>query len=193
MRKDPEVFLAHILESIDLIEGYSEGKTREEFVESLQLQDAIIRRIEIIGEAVKNLPEDFKRDHPEIAWQKIAGMRDVLSSVLRSRSRTHLGRHPERHTRSEAEHFQDQRGNEIGDHLFTAGGRPSPSSTPAVLCITQKLPAGGLAYPQDRACSPWTYRASLSIRSFSLGRIDFLVTRSTGRPRRSSKKNFRSM
>ena len=78
MRKDPEVFLAHILESIDLIEGYSEGKTREEFVESLQLQDAIIRRIEIIGEAVKNLPEDFKRDHPEIAWQKIAGMRDVL-------------------------------------------------------------------------------------------------------------------
>jgi uncharacterized protein with HEPN domain len=78
MRKDPEVFLAHILESIDLIEGYSEGKTREEFVESPQLQDAIIRRIEIVGEAVKNLPEDFKKDHPEIAWQKIAVMRDVL-------------------------------------------------------------------------------------------------------------------
>jgi len=78
MRKDPEVFLAHILESIDLIEVYSEGKTMEEFVESPQLQDAIIRRIEIIGEAVKNLPEDFRRDHPEIAWQKIAGMRDVL-------------------------------------------------------------------------------------------------------------------
>lgn len=78
MRKDPEVFLAHILESIDLIEGYSAGKTREEFVESHQLQDAIIRRIEIIGEAVKNLPEDFKRNHPEIAWQKVAGMRDVL-------------------------------------------------------------------------------------------------------------------
>ena len=78
MRKDPEVFLAHILESIDLIEGYSAGKTREEFVESRQLQDAIIRRIEIIGEAVKNLPEDFKRNHPEIAWQKVAGMRDLL-------------------------------------------------------------------------------------------------------------------
>ena len=78
MRKDPEIFLAHILEAIDLIEGYSEGKTLEEFIESRQLQDAIIRRIEIIGEAVKNLPEDFKSDHPEIAWQKIAGMRDVL-------------------------------------------------------------------------------------------------------------------
>ncbi len=78
MRKDPEVFLAHILESIDLVEGYSEGKTLEEFIESPQLQDAIIRRIEIIGEAVKNLPEDFRRDYPEIAWQKIAGMRDVL-------------------------------------------------------------------------------------------------------------------
>ena len=78
MRKDPEVFLSHILESIDLIEGYSEGITLVEFIESPQLQDAIIRRIEIIGEAVKNLPEDFKKDHPEIAWQKIAGMRDVL-------------------------------------------------------------------------------------------------------------------
>ena len=78
MRKDPEVFLSHILESIDLIEGYSEGITLVEFIESPQLQDAIIRRIEIIGEAVKNLPEDFKRNHPEIAWQKIAGMRDVL-------------------------------------------------------------------------------------------------------------------
>lgn len=78
MRKDPKVSLAHILESIDLIEGYSAGKTLDEFVESRQHQDAIIRRIEIIGEAVKNLPEDFKRNHPEIAWQKIAGMRDVL-------------------------------------------------------------------------------------------------------------------
>jgi len=78
MRKDPKVSLAHILESIDLIEDYSAGKTLDEFVESRQLQDAIIRRIEIIGEAVKNLPEDFKRNHPEISWQKIAGMRDVL-------------------------------------------------------------------------------------------------------------------
>lgn len=78
MRKDPYVFLAHILQSIDLIEGYSQAKTMEEFIESPQLQDAIIRRIEIIGEAVKNLPEDFKKDHPEIEWQKIAGMRDVL-------------------------------------------------------------------------------------------------------------------
>ena len=78
MRKDPEIFLAHILEAIDLIEGYSAGKTLDDFIESRQLQDAIIRRIEIIGEAVKNLPEDFRRDHPEIAWQKIAGMRDVL-------------------------------------------------------------------------------------------------------------------
>ena len=73
MRKDPEVFLSHILESIDLIKGYSEGKTLEEFIESPQLQDAIIHRVEIIGEAVKNLPDDFRRDHPEIA-----GMRDVL-------------------------------------------------------------------------------------------------------------------
>lgn len=42
------------------------------------LQDAIIRRIEIIGEAVKQLPPTFKKQYPEIAWKEIAGMRDIL-------------------------------------------------------------------------------------------------------------------
>ncbi|VVB68841.1 Uncharacterised protein [uncultured archaeon] len=65
MKKDPKVFLSHIMESISLIEEYSEGKT-------------IIRRIEIIGEAVKYLPEDVKNAHPEVPWKKIAGMRDIL-------------------------------------------------------------------------------------------------------------------
>ncbi|KQC15987.1 MAG: hypothetical protein APR56_00555, partial [Methanosaeta sp. SDB] len=45
---------------------------------SLSLQDMIIRRIEIIGEAVKNLPDDPKKGHPEIPWRDIAGLRDVV-------------------------------------------------------------------------------------------------------------------
>lgn len=42
------------------------------------MQDSIIRRIEIIGEAVKNLTEDVRNEHPEVPWKKIAGMRDML-------------------------------------------------------------------------------------------------------------------
>lgn len=78
MKKDPEIFLEHILESIDLIQDYTAHKTITDFIKSVQLQDSIIRRIEIIGEAVKNLPDDVKNNYPEVPWKKIAGMRDVL-------------------------------------------------------------------------------------------------------------------
>ncbi|MDL1969279.1 MAG: DUF86 domain-containing protein [Deltaproteobacteria bacterium] len=78
MKKDSEVFIEHILESIELIENYTANKTFSDFIESAQLQDSIIRRIEIIGEAVKNLPAEVKNNYPDVPWKKIAGMRDVL-------------------------------------------------------------------------------------------------------------------
>ncbi len=78
MKKDPAVFLGHIMDSIELIERYSEGKREMDLMQSMGLQDQIIRRIEIIGEAVKNLPDDIKQDHPEIHWLDIAGMRDIV-------------------------------------------------------------------------------------------------------------------
>ncbi len=79
MKKDASVFLSHILESIELIEIYSSGKTEIDLLNSTGLQDQIIRRIEIIGEAVKNLPEELKKDHPEIPWRDLAGMRDIVA------------------------------------------------------------------------------------------------------------------
>jgi len=62
MKKDTKIFLEHILESINLIEEYMQDKTKTEFLETKQLQDAVIRRIEIIGEAVKNIPDDIKEN-----------------------------------------------------------------------------------------------------------------------------------
>lgn len=81
MKKDPGIFIAHILECIDLILEYTKGATREGFHASRQLQDAVIRRIEIIGEAAKNIPPGLKEEHPDIPWKRIAGMRDILIHV----------------------------------------------------------------------------------------------------------------
>lgn len=78
MKKDPEIFIEHILECIKRIEEYTKGITKDVFSNSPQIQDAIIRRIEIIGEAVKNIPGDIKDKYPDIPWKRIAGMRDIL-------------------------------------------------------------------------------------------------------------------
>ncbi len=78
MTKSPDVFLQHILESIELIERRMKGITFQEFDESIDLQDMITRRLEIIGEAVRKLPQDFRQKHSDINWQDPADMRSVL-------------------------------------------------------------------------------------------------------------------
>ena len=78
MKKDFLIFLKHILESIELIEDYVKDTTEKKFLSNPQQQDAVIRRIEIIGEAIKNIPSEFKDRHPEIPWKAISGMRDIL-------------------------------------------------------------------------------------------------------------------
>jgi len=78
MKKDPKILIEHILESIERIEQYIEGTTKDQFLDSIQLQDAVTRRIEIIGEAVKNIPKHVKDKYRDVAWKEIAGMRDIL-------------------------------------------------------------------------------------------------------------------
>jgi uncharacterized protein with HEPN domain len=78
MRRDVRVFLEHIIESISLIDTYTAQIAKEDFLRSPQVQDAVIRRLEIIGEASKNVPSEFREEHPEVPWREIAGMRDVL-------------------------------------------------------------------------------------------------------------------
>jgi len=76
--KDNQVWLRDIIESADLIELYLFGIDESKFFSSIEKQDSIIRRLGIIGEAIKNLSEDFKMQHPKIVWSKAAGMRNIL-------------------------------------------------------------------------------------------------------------------
>ena len=78
MAKDPIVYLLHINDSIVLIGKYINKINKKEFLSDPILQDAVMRRLEIIGEAVKNLPVSFKSKHKSVPWKKIAGMRDIL-------------------------------------------------------------------------------------------------------------------
>jgi len=78
MKKDPKVLLTHILESIDLISQYIQGISHEQFLRSIEKQDAVLRRIEIIGEAARNLPDEIKTSYPDIAWRDIIAMRNIL-------------------------------------------------------------------------------------------------------------------
>lgn len=78
MTKTPAIFLQHILESIELIEKRTKDVTYEDFVNDVDLQDMVIRRLEIIGEAVRNLPQEFRQKHVNIDWQNPAGMRSAL-------------------------------------------------------------------------------------------------------------------
>lgn len=78
MRKNSRIFLLHVLESIEKIEDFTKGISWEEFLKSAIIQDAVIRRLGIIGEAVKNIPQSFKDKNPKIEWQKIAGMRNIV-------------------------------------------------------------------------------------------------------------------
>lgn len=78
MRKDTLVFLSHIAESISKIKEFTGSTSREAFMKDAKLQDAVIRRIEIIGEAAKNIPGEFREKHAGIPWSEMTKTRDKL-------------------------------------------------------------------------------------------------------------------
>lgn len=91
MKKDPKIFIQHIIDSIEKIEEYIKNMSKQEFLNSSQTQDAVIRRIEIIGEAVKNIPEELKEKHPDIPLEKDSrNERHPHPRILRRRPRTNM-------------------------------------------------------------------------------------------------------
>ena len=77
MRSD-FVYVEHVLESIDAIIEFSTGMSREELDSNRLKQSAIVREIEIIGEAVKNMSDELKGKHKEVEWREIVGTRDKM-------------------------------------------------------------------------------------------------------------------
>jgi len=78
MKKEIKIFIEDILESIKNIEEYVRGMDKEKFLGDNKTQDAVLRKLEVIGEAVKNIPDEVKEKYPEISWKRIAGMRDII-------------------------------------------------------------------------------------------------------------------
>ena len=72
------VYIEDVLESIERIEEYIDNIDYKRFKGDKEKQDAVFRRLEVIGEAVKNLPQEFRQKYPNVPWKRIAGMRDIL-------------------------------------------------------------------------------------------------------------------
>lgn len=75
--KDNKVYLASIIDSINKILEYTKDG-QAAFLNNSMIQDAVIRNLEILGEATKNITTDLRDSRPDIPWRKMAGLRDVL-------------------------------------------------------------------------------------------------------------------
>ena len=72
------VYVQDMLECIERAQEYCAGVTADEFEVNIMLQDAVFRRVEIFGEAAKHVPRSLRARYPDIPWQRITGLRDVL-------------------------------------------------------------------------------------------------------------------
>lgn len=78
MSRGVQILLGEILEAINLLRDYTAGLDFDGFAANVEKQDSVIRRLEIIGEAVKGIPDHIKGRHSAVPWRDIAGARDIL-------------------------------------------------------------------------------------------------------------------
>ena len=77
-KRDPRLLLVDIIESANKIDRYRTGLSKSDFLVDGKTSDAVIRNLEIIGEAVRQLPSEFKDNHTGIPWSQIAGLRNRI-------------------------------------------------------------------------------------------------------------------
>ena len=78
MPRDYKIYLEDILEAIDRIRRYTAGLSLKTFSSDQKTLDAVVRNLEVIGEAVKKVPDEVRLKYPLVDWKKIAGLRDIL-------------------------------------------------------------------------------------------------------------------
>jgi uncharacterized protein with HEPN domain len=78
MPRDYEVYLEDILQAITKIRQYTAGLSPAAFAGDAKTLDAVVRNLEVIGEAAKTIPEAFRSQHPEVEWKKLVGLRNIL-------------------------------------------------------------------------------------------------------------------
>ncbi len=78
MEKDNRVYLHDILDCIERIEGYLQDFDYEKFRKDRRTIDAVVRNVEVIGEAANNLPEQFRSEHTKIEWRKMIDTRNRI-------------------------------------------------------------------------------------------------------------------
>jgi uncharacterized protein with HEPN domain len=81
MSRDSKLYLDDILDAAQAIGLFIEGQTYEQFIDDRKTQDAVLRNIEIIGEAVKRIPDSLREQQPHIPWKRIARLRDIVIHI----------------------------------------------------------------------------------------------------------------
>jgi len=106
MKRDYKLFIQDIIDSINQIQEYLKNVTEETFMKDIQLQDAVIRRIEIIGEASKNIPRVVKQANKDIPWIKISNYRDFITHSYFTTSMQRIWAVAKKETQKLKESFQ---------------------------------------------------------------------------------------
>jgi uncharacterized protein with HEPN domain len=78
MQRELKTYFEDIITAVNKIEKYTKDMTKEDLTRNELVQDAVVRNLEVIGEAVKKIPDDVRDSHRDIPWKKIAGLRDIL-------------------------------------------------------------------------------------------------------------------
>lgn len=78
MPRDCKVYLEDMLEAIQKTRRYTNSLTFEDFSLDEKTIDAVVRNLEILGEAVKQIPDSLRLEYPQVDWSRIAGLRDIL-------------------------------------------------------------------------------------------------------------------